>query len=204
MADGETEFLNDALSQVGATTIGSMDDGTPNANYCKMFWPALRKAILRQHHWNFAQRQVELALALASPPFDPKPVYEFDFRYALPDKYIKIVEFQGTDLRMVPDDLLPTWKGWYRILSLFLLTNDQPVFITYVHDEENMTIWDGMAYQGAASWLASKLAGAIPKDASLAAKKLEESHHLLGMATSIDGQEGTVLPYVSDHLLWGR
>jgi hypothetical protein len=204
MADGETEFLNDALSQVGATIIGSMDDGTINANYCKTFWPALRRSILRQHHWNFAQRQIQLAQALATPPFDPKPVYEFDFRYALPEKYIKIVEFQGTDLRTIPDDLLPTWKGWYRIQGLFLMTNDAPVFITYVSDEENMTIWDPMAYQGACAWMASKLASAIPKDTNLAVKKMEEANQLIGMATAMDGQEGTVLPFISDQLLWGR
>jgi hypothetical protein len=204
MADGETEFLNDALSQVGATIIGSMDDGTINANYCKTFWPALRRGLLRQHHWNFAQRRVELAQALATPPFEPQPVYEFTYRYALPDKYIKLVEYQGIDVNIVPADMMPTWKSWYRIEGLFLLTNDTPVFITYVYDEDNMTLWDPMLYQGAAAWLASKLATAIPKDEKLSANKLMEADRMVSMATSMDGQEGTVLPFISDSLIWGR
>jgi hypothetical protein len=62
-----------------------------------------------------------------------------------------------------------------------------------------------MFYQVMASWLASKLCMAITKDVKLSTGLLGQARDiLLPIATAVDGQEGSVEPYVVDDLLWGR
>ncbi len=50
----ETNLLNDALSQIGASLITGIDEGSINANHCQLFYPSLRDDLLRSAHWRFA------------------------------------------------------------------------------------------------------------------------------------------------------
>lgn len=194
----ETDFLNDALGQIGASRITGIDDGTENANHCKTFWPPLRRALLRSHHWNFAEARAALAQDAVAPAF------EFNFAYTLPANLLKVKEYNGTDLDTTGSDL--TWiASLFKIEGRKLLTNDATVLIVYIQDVSDPNIWDPLFYQAAASRLASKLADAIPKDNKLAQNKRTESD-LVDMPTalSVDGQEGTVSPFISDELTRGR
>ena len=111
----ETDLINDALSQIGATPVADINEGVPNANYCLRFYPALRDGMLRMHHWNFALKRVTLA-TLAAPP-----VYSFIFRYGMPADYIKIVEYNGAPVELT--------NALYRIEGDYLVCNDNPVRI---------------------------------------------------------------------------
>lgn len=198
----ETDFLNDAIGQIGGVIITAMDDGSPNANWCKTFYVPLRQAALRMHHWNFAEARVELAQEAAAPAF------EFAFSYALPASCLKVKEY-NSNLVAVDVALDPSYyytvAGRFKIEGRKLLSNDGAVKIVYVSDVDNPNLWDPLFYQALATWLASKLALAINRD-SARSQKLETSAlgNLLPLAASIDGQEMTVLPYQVNDLLWGR
>jgi len=196
---GETDFLNDALGQIGADRITGIDDGTINGNYCQTFWPALRRAILREHFWNFAEARAKLAQSTTPPAF------EFVFSYTLPENFLRLKEYNGANLLTASDtELLWIYKA-FKIEQRNLFTNDGDVFVVYVKDIPDMSLWDSLAYQGASTWLASKLALAISKDS-------KKSVDLLGLATSIlmplaravDGQEMYIQPIQSDSLTRGR
>lgn len=196
----ETDCLNDALSQIGASPITAIDDGTVNANHCKRLYPALRDSLLRTHHWNFAMARIELAQD-ATPP-----LFEFAFSYTLPDDLLKVVEFNGAALDTSSLALFGSKEAeYYKIEGRQLLTNNGNVQIVYLRRVTDPNLWDAIFYQVVATWLASKLASAITKDERKAQALLKDAMLLLlPMAMAVDGQEGSIVPLASDSLTWGR
>lgn len=199
----ETDCLNDALGQIGAAKVTAIDDGSINANHCAIFYPPLLDSILRSHHWNFSVTRVELALDLAAP------VSGFAYAYTLPPDNLKVIDYAGAN----PSTLAVPYVLWYglrykpfyKIEGDKLLSNDGTAFIVYLRRVTNPDEWDALFYQVVATWLASKLALAIPKDAKKAAELLNLAVNvLLPQATAVDGQEGSVEAFVVDDLLWNR
>jgi len=197
----ETDFLNDALGQIGVDRITGIDQGTPAASWCRTFWPPLRKAMLRMHRWKFA----EMRAALASIPI--APAFEFSFSYTLPPDLLAIREYNGTLLRadLVAQGYWTTMEGYYKVEGRQLYTSDSEVRLVYTKDVLNPDLWDALFYQAAASWLASKLALAIFKNPKMSNELLQQAlGNYLPMALAADGQEGTIVPFRVDDLLWGR
>jgi hypothetical protein len=203
MAD-ETDLLNDALSQFGGSSITSISDGSINANHCQRFYPPLRRALIRMHHWNFALQWVQLAQDVTPP------VAMWAYAYTLPAECLKVVNYGGSATAVSSLSLIYPDSGIrvvvrYKIEGRKLVSNDGTVYIQYLRDVTNPDEWDGMFYQVMASWLASKLCMAITKDVKLSTGLLGQARDiLLPIATAVDGQEGSVEPYVVDDLLWGR
>jgi len=192
---GETDFLNDALGQIGADPIDNIDDGTVNANHCKRFWPPLRRAILRTHFWNFAEDRALLALSATVPAF------EFANSFTLPENFLRVKEYNGANLITMPSTMWEYVPKMFKVEGRSILTNDGNVFMVFVKDVPDMTLWDALAYQAAASWLASKLANAIPKDEKKAAALLGMATQvLMPLALAVDGQENPVQPFIVDDL----
>jgi hypothetical protein len=197
----QTDCLNDALGQLGSARITAIDDGSVNANYCLTFYPALRDGMLRGHFWNFALKWVELAQDV------PLPTIGTAYSYELPSDFLRFKEYAGSNpsgsnsllwvpgVRNVP---------YYKIEGSKLRTNDGSAFIQYVRRVENPDEWDAQFYQAVCTRLASKLALAIRKDVQLSSGLLQQSEIFLSVAMSIDGQEGSTEPTVSDALTWGR
>ena len=196
----ETDLLNESLSQIGAARITAIDDGSVNGIHCQTLYPTTRDALLRMHHWNFATGR-----ALLNAAVDP-PLFEYALAYPLPADFLKMREYLG----VVVNASNYVWDGFswsirYVIESGSLLTNDAPVYILYTKRVVDPNIYDALFYQVLTTWMASKLANAIPKDHKKAADLLSMAMNLLlPSAVSIDGQEGTVVPLVSDSLTWGR
>lgn len=196
----ETDLINDALSQIGASLIVGLDDGTVNANHAQHLYPALRDSLLRSHHWNFAMKRAALAQD-ATPP-----LFEFAFSYTLPADFLKIVEYNGASLDTSTLALFESQEpSRYRIEGRKLLTNDGEVKIVYLSRVTDPNVWDALFYQVVAGWLASKFASAIAKDHAKSSALLKEAVTvLLPIAMAVDGQEGTISPLISDALTWGR
>lgn len=184
----EVDLINDALSQIGAAPITALDDGSVAANHAKRFYPSLRDAAIRAHHWNFAMARATLAASATPPPF------EFTYAYPLPSDWLKIVQYNGK-----------TNTTEYRVEGRDVLTDDATVQIVYLRRITNPDVWDALFYQMMSTWLASKFANAIAKDTKKAESLLNQALSvLLPFATAIDGQEGSVEPMTVDDLLTVR
>jgi hypothetical protein len=201
----QTDCCNDALSQIGAQHISAIDDGTTNANLCQLFYPTLRDALLRSHHWNFALKWVQLT------PDVTAPVAEFAYAYTLPADLLKVVDYGGNLPASTGVVVSYIYNSYtrpivrYRIEGRTLVSNDSTAFIHYIRRVENPDEWDGLFFQVVATHLASKLANAIPKDPRRAGELLTiATTVLLPQALAVDGQEGSIEPFTSDDLLWGR
>ena len=194
----ETDFLNDALGQIGAERIDNIDDGSVNANYCQTFYPALRRAALRGHWWNFAEDRAQLAQDVTAPAF------EFSFSYSLPASCLRIKEYNGANLDTSNLDLINIIRQ-FKIEGRKLLTNDGEVKIIFIKDITDPNLWDPLFYQALATQLASKLAMAIPKSAKMSEALLVGAVDILfPEAKAVDGQEGVITAFQVDDLTWGR
>ena len=195
----ETDLLNEALITIGALRITAIDDGSINATHCQTLYPTTRDALLRMHHWNFATGR-----ALLNPSVDA-PLFEYSFAYPLPADYLKMREFNGTPVTADHVTWEGRWTSRYVVESGSLLTNDSPVYILYTKRVIDPNIFDALFYQLLMTWMASKLANAIPKDNKKAGDLLSMAMNLLlPAALATDRQEGTVVPLISDSLTWGR
>lgn len=200
----ETQLLNDALGLSGGNTrITNIDDGSINANHCVTFYGPLRDGLLRSHHWNFAVKRAKLAQNLITP------LSGFAYSYKLPADNLKIIDYGGANPVAANVPLTIYWYGvrylaYFKIESGNLLSNDGVAYIMYLRRVTNPAEWDAMFYQAVALALASKLAMAIRKDERAALALSQQADAKLLMAMAVDGQEGSVEPFVSDDLTWGR
>lgn len=195
----ETDLLNDALGQIGAAAITAIDDGSINAVHCSVFYPPLRRALLRSHFWNFAEARTSLVASATTPAF------EFAFAYPLPSDYLRLKTYNGANLDTSTVNELFWIQQMFKIEGREILTNDGEVKIIYIRDVLDPNVWDTLFYQAMAAWLASKLATAITKDAKLSSMLLSSaSNVMMPQALAVDGQEGVVQPLISDSLTWGR
>jgi len=196
----ETDLLNDALCQIGASRITGIDEGSINANHCLTFYPKLRDDLLRTAHWRFAAAREELVQDVE------KPLFEFAFQYSLPLDFLKIREYNGASLDTTNLALFErATVRRYEIEGRKLVTNDAEAKIVFTKRITDPNIFDSLFYQTLTTWLASKLANGITKDTKRALDLLRKALEvLLPMALNVDGQEGSVEPYIADELQRGR
>lgn len=63
MAISKTSIINKALTQVGATPIVNIDDGTNNANVVKRVYELSLYSILSEAKWNFATKRDNISVS---------------------------------------------------------------------------------------------------------------------------------------------
>ena len=78
MAISEVSICNQALMNLGANPIISLDDDTTEAKICKVFYEPIRNVLLETNNWTFTIQWLTLAQA-ASPPLS-----EFANAFPLP------------------------------------------------------------------------------------------------------------------------
>lgn len=83
----DKDIANQALLMIGSESIVSFDDGTVEANACKVLYEPCKKQLLRSYDWNCANATDRLA-QLATPPVDTRWSYTF----AIPDNALRILE----------------------------------------------------------------------------------------------------------------
>lgn len=198
----ETDLCNDALGQIGANPISSLDDGTINARRCMIFYPQLRDSLLRAYKWKFALVRVQL------PQRPTPPVFEFAYAYALPGDCLRIWEYNGalvsiTGTPLVDVHLYPRYEPMYKIEGRTLVSNDGQAYVLYSRRVVNPAEWDALFYQTMSTWLAGKLAAAIAKDTRKAGELINlASTTLLSSALAANGQEQSNEPLIQDYLIW--
>lgn len=79
-------ICNRALNMLGANTIISLDDGTTEANACKLHYAASRDAVLESHEWSFAIKRRSLV------PTTSTPEWGNSFVFQLPSDCLRVLE----------------------------------------------------------------------------------------------------------------
>ena len=182
-----TTLLNDALGQLGQTEIDDIDDGSKAARLCEIFYNPLRRALIRDHKWNFATSWQVLAQDVDTPPI------KWAYQYTVPPNVLRVwgIDEEGC----TPFEVI---RGGDEIKKL--VCNESAVTAEMTFDCTNPDQWDGMFYMAIATAMAWKLApGIIGGDTGLkvAREKFVEAFGspaqgisgLLKEAKAVDGQE---------------
>lgn len=156
MAISKTSIANKALTEVGATPITSLDDGTNNADIVSRVYEISLKSILSECKWNFATKRS--LLTLSSYLLEWYDVGE-TYVYARPADVIKIF---GTN-----DD-----KATFREEGDYIISDTSGLGIRYVYYLDDPTKYSQQFIEAFIDKLCSDIAFIIVNSASLGEKYL--------------------------------
>jgi hypothetical protein len=171
MAD-KLEIMNVALARIGANSITSETEGSTEARLVVNHWSIARLAVLREHAWNFAATDVELAQVAGYAGF------EFKYAYALPADCVRLLQFYGN----------PT----FRVQGGRVLTNEPVCKIKYVADITDTSKWDASFSDVLAQRLAVDIAYALTKSQAAADSAYALYTNKLRVAKHTDATEDTM------------
>lgn len=176
-----TDIVNVALRRIGSTRISNL--GTDNSNEGRVardLYDEARRDLLSQHTWNFAIKRDQLTVSVREPEFG------WDYAYPLPDDFLRVINVtqSDTDASVVPYKL-EFQEGDDRVI----LTNSNQVYLRYVFDCDDVSIFTA-PFRDALSWrLARDFAAALSKSTSAAELAQVMAQRTLNKAKSLDGVE---------------
>lgn len=152
----EIDISNLALSHLGdEANISDFQEGSANADHCRMFYPIARDVLLEMHPWTFSMRRITPALLSDMPPS------MWAYAYALPTDVSRAITVlpPGEDDECEQKFILETQADGTRIL----LTNQQDAILRYTVKITDTTKFSAL-FVDALGWLmASYVAGPLIK-----------------------------------------
>lgn len=154
------DCCNSALQRIGATTIISLTDNSPEAKACVVAYDSNRRDELRKHKWNFAITRVKLSPDSATPAFD------YTYQFTLPSDCLRVLRPNTQNLDWV-------------IEGRKILTNDSNTLnLRYIADIVDNTQFDATFYNVLAASLALDLVEKLTQSnvkKQILAKEYEEA-----------------------------
>lgn len=205
MATSETQIVNMALVRLGhSATITSLDEGTPTADKCKVFYEPTRDAVLEAHPWNFAIRRAALSRS------GDTPNHEFTYKFALPSGpdpayCLRVIRTSweavpGTGSWIYSWPVVSGYTGLvpYRIEGRWLLANEETCAIEYIARIEDVSQYSSSFVTALSLKLAAELAMPFTDDARVAQTMTQLYEASLRDARTMDAQEGTPREVLDD------
>lgn len=188
MAASEEDICNSALLRIGAASISSLSDETPEAVACNAQFPKVKKELLRAHPWKFAKKREVL-----EPDEDP-PEWGWSARYEVPASSVRILEMQGQE------------NGYaWTVEDGFLLNNvGGDIGVVYIDGDTVVTKFDSAFDEAFAAELAYVLSFSMVQSVSFREELRKEAVKKLQEARSFNGQEGAGDRVYSDSWLNSR
>lgn len=168
MTATKVSVCNEALNLIGAQSILSFDDETPNARRCAVLYDQTRKALFRLHPWSFAKKRTQLA------PTATHPSFGYAHAFALPRDFERLLSAGTTD---------------FEIEDRHILANTNLINLIYVYDNDNEQLWDSLFRECMIFYMASKLAKAITGSNTEADSSWQKLQQTLKQARAINAQE---------------
>lgn len=171
-AQTKIDICNLVIRMLGAKTITSLDDSQEEARILDDIYDRILDEVLMAYPWNFAIKRVSLSQLAETPS------YEFDYAYALPDDYLRILEVED--------------EGYvdYQLENNKLLTDEESISVRYLARVTDPTEYSPIFIQAFTARLAAEMAYPLTGDASLSNSKMEEFQLKVSQARSTNAQEG--------------
>jgi len=160
----QIDIVNLALLELGEATIASLTEGTSAAITMNAIYTIVRQELLRKHRWSFSRRQANLA-ALAA-----EPIWNYSHQIQLPSDCLQLIGIKGytsdpSYTQLGVPDAYPT----YQIYGRTIYINDAgPIYIDYVGDITDTTLFDSAFVTAFAMALATRAAQRITQSNSIA------------------------------------
>lgn len=171
MAQSVVDICNSALQRVGANSITSITDNSPEARACNLAYDANRRDELRKHAWNFAITRAVLAPDATAPAFD------FDYAFTLPADCLRVLRPATQNLDWV-------------IEGRKILTNDSNVlYLRYIADVTDTAQFDAGFYNVVSGALAVDICEKLTQSNVKKQGLMQEYKDAVTMARKIDAFE---------------
>lgn len=218
MAISDVAICNLALDAAMArSSISSIGENSAEGQACARHYQQAKEAVLRAVHWNFARKQVNLALlndATTNPPGSvPQPwMYEYAYpsdcllAYAVlpqmanpngtsigagwqpPQPQMPISRFVVAQGNDITGNAIPV-----------ILTNVPQAQLVYTVRVSNSNLFDSMFVDALVLYLGSRIARALTGDKQHAISLFQQAEAMVKQAASINGNEGpTVVDMLPD------
>jgi hypothetical protein len=162
MSASEVQICNLALLKFGDITISSFEDGSEQANACKVLYPLMRDEMEALHDWNFVTARADISSALATTP-----AFQFDFAYQLPVKCLRVIELYGTD------------DEWVREGNNLLTNKEEEILIRYIKQVTTTGNFPPWFVNPLATRLSAELVAKIKEDKNMRLELLRELETVL-------------------------
>ncbi len=179
-------IVNDALLEIGAERITSLDSDLKRAVICKEQYPKVRDYVLTSHPWVFALKRVQLA------QIDEEVSFDFTYQYQLPSDCLRVIKMDGVD-------------SIYKIEGDRLLTDESVVKIQYIQAITDASRFTHNFAFAVAYLLAAKICYPITQSRELVNDLKASFLNVIREARSIDAQAmGSANDFVVDTFLNSR
>ena len=181
----DVDIANRALGDCGVASIDSFSDNSKQARVIEARYAQVRDALLRSHFWNFAKQRAVLP-ALVTPP-----AFGFCRQFPLPANCLRLWELHGA-----PDYAWYGWSAWHRDRQEFQVEGDAilsdhwpPLYIVYVAQIIDPTLFDALFVDAFAAALASNVCMPLTKDNALRQQLEQTASGRLAMARGVNNIE---------------
>ena len=164
-------ICNEALSEIAADPINSIEEKSTSAFYCKMHYASVLEELLGWTDWDWALRRVSLAVQANDR------LAEWLYRYAKPANMAEAVRVlptvteQATSLPVVGPYPFPAWDALgklpFTIANGSIYANVVDAILEYQVNAVDPAVIDRFAARAAALELATRIAMPIKKSREL-------------------------------------
>lgn len=144
----EVDLANQALDRIGSKNFTLAVQTGVEALKCITIYEQTRDALLRSFEWSFASARKTLS------PETNNPEFEWDYRFKLPDDFLRYKSDYGLDDSYEVDDR-------FMIEGNYLLTNNDEVDLLYIKKVTNPDDFDPLFTEVLVLTLAKKLIPAL-------------------------------------------
>lgn len=185
------DICNLALLRLGHDEITSLNEKSKEARYCSRFFDRTRRATLRSHPWNWAERFATLSLLNLT-------VTDYDYVYALPTDCLRVIQVVNPVMAIRASSpslrVDPGAQIGYEIRSIegagkVLVTSQADAEIRYVADITDPNAFDEQFIDALAHRLASEMAVPLAGKPSLQKSELQLFILTLNEGKTIDASE---------------
>jgi hypothetical protein len=172
-------ICNEALSEIAADPIASIDERSTSAVYCKLHYPNVLAEMLTWTDWDFVIRRV----TLAAQPNDRKG--EWLYRYGKPAdmadaiRVLPAVDRQVESLPVVGPYAFPAWDALGKLPFIIangsIYTNVAAALLEYQVNAVDPAVIDPLTARAVALELSARLAMPLKKSRELKKEKVAEA-----------------------------
>lgn len=171
-----TTVCNLALGKIGDQSITSLDDPTPEARFCKLYYDQTAAELFRVHDWNWATGLATLSQLATDPAF------AWDNAFQLPADFGRILTLNAFGEGQA--------HQLFEIVGDQLLTDEGCAQITYIKNVVDPSLFDPLFVEVLALKIGAKLAKPLGGSMDIQARLLQEFKVALAEARRIDAQDG--------------
>lgn len=186
----KVDICNEALNLLGANTIASLTETSTTAVLCNRIYDTELDYLLRQHNWNIAVREANLAAVTGTP------VVGWLYKFLMPtDPYcLRVLNVYDTS----DDDQNFQCRGRH------IYADVSSIDILYVGRITDPNEFDSMFMKTLVDLLAYRLAFPVTRSTETATTMFTAYRNSLADAMSVDSQEGTPEQIKSEDLIDAR